>query len=178
MRDEKMKQPYGLMVDMDGVLCAFRTHSRNILGYGWDSHHFNTHEKRMERGKQLSNTKGFWSDMPPEPDFNELWGFIRPFEPSILTAYPQWDDTGAKKGKWEWNMKHTHVPHEKFHCVERSSKQYYAKEYDGSYFGKPNVLIDDMQQNITEWDRKGGIGILHTSAFNTINRLKVLGFAH
>ena len=58
----------------------------------------------------------------------------------------------------------------------RESKRYFAKDHDGSHFGRPNVLIDDFPQNIKEWDAAGGIGILHTSAAESIKRLKELGF--
>ena len=38
------------------------------------------------------------------------------------------------------------------------------------------VLIDDHLGNIKEFRSKGGIGIHHTSASDTINQLKDLGF--
>ena len=37
-----------------------------------------------------------------------------------------------------------------------------------------NVLIDDRPKNIEAWENAGGIGILHTSAKETINKLKEL----
>jgi hypothetical protein len=37
------------------------------------------------------------------------------------------------------------------------------------------ILIDDMEQTIREWRNAGGIGILHTSAADTIKELKKLG---
>ena len=43
-----------------------------------------------------------------------------------------------------------------------------AYAYEGS------VLIDDRQKNIDHWVENGGIGILHTSAENTIKELKAL----
>jgi hypothetical protein len=43
-------------------------------------------------------------------------------------------------------------------------------------FAAPDkILIDDMEQTINEWNKGGGIGILHTSADNTIKELKKLG---
>ena len=36
------------------------------------------------------------------------------------------------------------------------------------------VLIDDREKNINAWVEAGGIGILHTSAANTIDQLKAL----
>ena len=41
---------------------------------------------------------------------------------------------------------------------------------------EPAVLIDDYPKNIREWQRKGGIGILHTSASSTISQLRKLGY--
>jgi len=37
-----------------------------------------------------------------------------------------------------------------------------------------SILIDDRADNINQWEAAGGIGILHTSASNTIEQLKKL----
>ena len=47
------------------------------------------------------------------------------------------------------------------------NKQDYSKE--GA------ILIDDRVDTIREWDSQGGIGILHVSTANTIQKLKQLG---
>ena len=49
-----------------------------------------------------------------------------------------------------------------------SGTQKAAYAYEGS------VLIDDRPKNIEAWEANGGIGIVHTSAKNTINTLKEL----
>ena len=49
-----------------------------------------------------------------------------------------------------------------------SGSQKAAFAYEGS------VLIDDRKKNIDAWENAGGIGILHTSAKETINALKEL----
>jgi hypothetical protein len=54
--------------------------------------------------------------------------------------------------------------------VKRSQKQLYTKK--GS---DQTILIDDYIKNINEFKAKGGIGIHHTSAQNTIFQLKKLG---
>ena len=48
----------------------------------------------------------------------------------------------------------------------RNQKQLFAAE--------DKILIDDMEQTINEWNKGGGIGILHTSAADTIKQLKKL----
>jgi hypothetical protein len=55
--------------------------------------------------------------------------------------------------------------------VLRKQKQDFAKKN-----GIPNILIDDYPENIREWEAKGGIGILHKNAADTIARLKKLGY--
>jgi len=55
--------------------------------------------------------------------------------------------------------------------VLRSQKKSYATTDE-----KPNVLIDDFDKNIREWQAAGGIGILHTDVGKTISELKRLGF--
>jgi hypothetical protein len=168
-----MHNPYTIYCDYDSVLVDFYRGTHDILGGAWDDPRWKGPERRAERGRIINSHPNFWSTLPPERDYDQLWSFIKNFSPHILTAYPDWDKEGAQKGKWEWNQKHTKVPHDRFHCVERENKRYYAK--DG--VAKPNVLIDDFPQNILEWTRAGGIGILHTSAADTIQKLKKLGFS-
>jgi len=162
---------------MDGVLVDFLRGVREALGHGWDDAVFTGKEKKAQRNKSISLHKHFWENLPVERDFDQYWGFIKNFNPHILTAYAPWDETNSKHGKVVWNQKHLHVPHERFHVVLRESKRYFAKEHDGSHFGRPNVLIDDFPINITEFEAAGGIGILHTSAATTITKLKELGFS-
>ncbi|MBP5699152.1 MAG: hypothetical protein J6W96_06470, partial [Alphaproteobacteria bacterium] len=46
---------------------------------------------------------------------------------------------------------------------------------DKQKYGKPNdILIDDRPNNIEKWIKMGGIGILHTSAKETIRKLEEL----
>jgi hypothetical protein len=43
-------------------------------------------------------------------------------------------------------------------------------------YAKPNhILIDDREKSIQPWREAGGIGILHTSAADTISQLQKLG---
>jgi hypothetical protein len=44
-----------------------------------------------------------------------------------------------------------------------------------NYSKRNSILIDDRQDTIDAWNAGGGIGIHHTSAANTIKKLKELG---
>jgi hypothetical protein len=41
---------------------------------------------------------------------------------------------------------------------------------------RPNILIDDHKQNIEAFKKAGGLGVVHTSARNTIKELRKLGY--
>jgi len=52
---------------------------------------------------------------------------------------------------------------------------FYPRAQKQLFSGENRILIDDLPNTIEEWNAKGGIGILHTSAANTIKELKKLG---
>lgn len=162
--------------DYDGVLCNFDKRSTELLGHSFNSPYFEKMSYSM-KGPIIHaalDHVSFWADLPTMPDYVTLWGYIKYWKPHILTAYPSWGGNSeevAKKGKWEWNKKHTMVPANKFHCVERKQKQDYAINN-----GQANVLIDDHLNNVNQWRAKGGHGIHHTSAVSTITQLKLLGY--
>jgi hypothetical protein len=172
-----MKAPFSLYIDMDGVTVDWFRGFRELSGKSWDDPYWKTHGGKETKEKLIAGHPNWWANLPPERDFDQLWGFVKNFNPHILTAYAEWDEANCKHGKVIWNQKHTKVPHERFHCVLRESKKYFAKDHDGSHFGRPNVLVDDYPENIKEWEQAGGIGILHTSASTSIARLKELGFS-
>ena len=151
--------------DMDGVIADFHAFTGKILG---------------TRFKDK-----FWPDLPKDtfaklplmPDAKKLWNFIGKYNPIMLTAIPR-ESRGdiskqAASDKTKWMKKHFNLKQSDMRAVSRQDKQQFAK--DGRD-GRPNVLIDDHAGNIKEFRAKGGIGIHHTSATDTINQLKDLGF--
>ena len=68
--------------------------------------------------------------------------------------------------------KHFRVSENRVYAVMRINKANFAK--DGRD-GRPNLLIDDHIKNIDAFRKRGGIGIHHTSAQNTIKELRKLG---
>jgi hypothetical protein len=171
---------YGdLYVDMDGVLVDFLFGVKLQTGYDWNAPAKNKEEKRTRGNAAFESGQQFWIDLPPMRDYRVLWDFVSPSNPHILTAVPRgFEGEGptetsvryAKDGKWIWNQLYIGTPRERFHVVFREEKQNFSTSVvNGEVIS--NVLIDDHEPNITEWVRNRGIGILHTSAEETIKQL-------
>ena len=145
---------YKIYCDLDNTLTDFNK-AYTDLGY-------NIHVKgdyTPEFYKNLSRAgEKFWSLMPWIKDGKELWNFIKKYNPTILSA-PTHDPT-SKSGKIKWIKR------------ELGSNIEYILEWDKYKYAKPNhILIDDSESKITPWKEHGGIGILHTSARDTIEQL-------
>jgi 5' nucleotidase, deoxy (Pyrimidine), cytosolic type C protein (NT5C) len=168
---------YGMIyTDYDGVVANFvkgveAKLGRSITGKDWEDMDQGPRNKLYS---QACDSVDFWSNLETMPDYSTYWGYIKYWSPGVITAYPMWNKDAvshAIKGKTAWNKKHTMVPDSRFHVCARSDKKNWALNN-----GKPNILIDDHEKNIHEWDAAGGVGILHTSAVSTIIQLKRLGF--
>ena len=155
-------------LDMDGVLVnlekgAFKVHGAQLSDV-----------PKPARWEKISDTKDFWRDLEWMPGSKKLWNFLKPYEPSIMSAYARTEPNSAK-GKQDWLKKNVEsLPNSRVNLVMRSEKQKFAR--DGRTQA-PNILVDDHPKNIREWEAKGGIGIHHTDVNKTIAKLKELGFA-
>jgi hypothetical protein len=123
-----------------------------------------------ERWNKVNQTKGFWANLNWKSNAKRLHDFIIRYNPHVLSAYTGRDPT-SKVGKIKWLKKNTGFKRGNIHLVLRSQKKSYATTNE-----KPNILIDDYDKNIREWEAKGGIGIHHTDVGKTISELKRLGF--
>ena len=153
---------YIIYCDMDGVLVDFEKGYYDLTG---------TSTKQFPKGdnsfwQPISDAGAeFWATLPWMPDGKELWNYIKKYKPNILSSPSQ--DPSSKVGKEAWVKMHLKSDYNKLYLYSRANKQ---------LFSEPNrILIDDMKQTIDEWNAKGGIGIFHTSAANTIKELKKLG---
>ena len=155
-------------LDMDGVLVnlekgAFKVHGAKISDV-----------PKPERWDKINAKKDFWKTLEWMPGAEKLWKFLKPYMPSIMSAWTKHDPNSAQ-GKADWLKNHVEkLPSSRVNLVMRADKKRFAK--DGRT-GAPNILIDDHPKNIGEWEASGGIGIHHTSVNRTIAKLKKLGFA-
>ena len=155
-------------VDMDGVLVnlekgAFKVHGAQLGDV-----------PKSDRWSKITATKDFWKNLEWMPGAKKLWNFLKPYDPSIMSAYARTEPNSAK-GKEEW-LKHNveKLPRSRINLVMRSDKQRFAR--DGRTQA-PNILIDDHIKNVREWESNGGIAIHHTSVSRTLAQLDKLGFA-
>ncbi len=151
--------------DMDGVLADFDQGINDLIG------------GKFNDNRWVELPDDFFYRLEPMPDANKLWGFIGKYEPFILTATPR-SSRGpiaarAAEDKTKWMKRWFGVPATMMRPVMRKNKANFA--IDGRD-GRPNLLIDDHLGNIQEFRKKGGIGVHHTNASNSIRQLKEIGY--
>jgi len=157
-----------IFVDMDGVLADFL---RGVERPEYIGHPLTSdakgHTEYDERKEELTN-KRLFRKLPPMVDMYDLVAYIKhtglPWE--ILTAAGAVNRELVVYDKNEW-IKEYVDPHIVVTCTFNGRQK--------AVFAKAgNVLIDDRADNIEAWEAAGGIGIVHTSAKNTIEKLKEL----
>ncbi len=159
---EVEEKRYKIYCDMDGVLTDFKEAAEKL-----DKDIFNMSPKEMWLLIN-NNSPNFWAKMNWMKDGVELWRFIKKYNPFILTAIPgknNPDRNKAIKGKEVWVEKNLgRKTLSKFIPTVSSKKKKWANS--------KSILIDDREDLIDQWIKKGGIGIHHTSTENTIKQLK------
>jgi hypothetical protein len=166
IKEEEIASPtqqYKIYCDMDGVLCDFDRRFDQFGGI--PSKEYESKYGTKKFWELIDNKIGytFWSKMSWMSDGKQLWNYIKKYNPSLLSAPSQ--DSSSRYGKHLWVNEN--IPGTKLILANREKKK--------NYSGKNQILIDDNQNTIQEWNAIGGIGILHTSTENTINKLKSLG---
>ena len=107
-----------------------------------------------------------FSKLSKLPDADKLWNYIRKYKPKILTATAHPVEKNDKE-KRQWVKKNLTGYNGVYTVVASRNK---AK------FAWPDaILIDDRTKSIGPWREKGGIGIHHSSADDSIKQLKKLG---
>ena len=155
------EQKYTIYCDMDGVLVDFDQGYKDLTGM--------TIKEADAQGRTAfwepiaKAGAGFWIRLKWMPDGQQLWDYINQYNPILLSAPSK--EESYKIGKQVWVKRN--LPGAKLILRPASQKQQFS--------GENQILIDDRVDNIEQWKSKGGIGILHTSASDTIKQLKELG---
>jgi 5'(3')-deoxyribonucleotidase len=156
-------------VDMDGVLADFDTGFFNIAGRTTAECSVNGDAELWNIISKFGKAR-FFSTLPLMPGALEMWQFIHQnfLQVKICTALGSSDavDGLNTKGKRMWLQ--NHLPN-----LQDEDIIMVANKHKKRHYSRPgDIIIDDNVIVITEWIQKGGIGILHKYAPETIEKLK------
>ena len=155
---------YKIYSDMDGVLTdfdkSFEKYSKGIPPREYEEKFGKDGFWKLIDGE---GKVGFWVGMPWMEDAKQYWDYIKDFDVELLSSPSRSETSRLGKRLWVRN----NLPGVKLTLAQAFNKKNYAE---------PNhILIDDRKSNIDQWVAAGGVGILHTSAVDTIQQLKKLG---
>lgn len=162
------KKEYIIFCDMDGVLVDFDKGYEELTGLHTKHADVQNNKAFWDKFKQSLEEKGmteydYWAKLDWMPDGKQLWNYIKPYNPYILTA-PSLNPE-SKEGKKTWTAR-----------LDNMKNIYFRPAaFKSDFSGENRILIDDRADTIEKWSAKGGIGILHTSTQDTIEQLKKLG---
>lgn len=160
-----------VFVDMDGVLADFEAKKRkHFSNSGLDIFEdpFNCHKEHEKIFWATIREKypDWFLELPVCPGAKKLMEYLRPYNPVILTAIPrlEMEVWRVVYQKQEWGYRYfPNVP--MICCLTRHKKDYAIPQ---------SVLIDDRENTIDSWIKKGGSGILHRSIEDTLSAFKVV----
>jgi hypothetical protein len=167
---------------MDGVLTNFekrfidklrqegpKYYSKEVVQQVTRPKHFEALEGQAEFWKFIDQYIGleFWAGMEWMPNGKELWNFIQPYGPKLLTS-PSRDNT-SRLGKRLW-VKDNLIPAPEVIFRYGDAKSDFANEN--------TILIDDKPSNLAAFASKGGIAleVKDGEIQSVINALRQLGY--
>ena len=173
---------YQIYCDMDGVLTDFEKRFVTLLQQEGPKYYSKATIAQVTRPKHFDKLEGteefwkfidqyigleFWSEMEWMPNGRELWNFIQPYGPKLLTS-PSRDNT-SRLGKRLW-VKENLVPAPEVLFRFGDAKSDFANENA--------ILIDDKPSNLAAFAAKGGIAleVKDGEIQSVINKLKELGY--
>jgi hypothetical protein len=165
--EQKEVPPYKIYCDMDGVLTDFESRFEHYSGMSPKEYENKYGTAGFWNLIDVEVGVKFWVGMDWMPQGRELWNFISPYQPDLLTSPSR--DNNSRLGKNLW-VKNNLTPKPKVIFAYSKDKQRYANEN--------SILIDDKKSNINEWAASGGIAIRCKDGDVTtvINKLKELGY--
>lgn len=174
---KKTCDQFEIFVDLDRVLADIGKGLNNIFRvihgrgsifsqerYEQDSQYkdwmWETCEEYQKRGGEV------WYELDMMEDAWDLWDYVKPYNPKILSATAHaYLNAAPQKRRWVAERLGDDV--QVFLTLSSAEKARHA--------APGHILIDDRPGSINPWIENGGIGILHTSAKQSISELKRLG---
>lgn len=149
-----------LFLDLDGVLADFDGFLERVLGIVSDRN-----QERPDFWDTLRAYKGrLYFDMEPFPRAKEMFKALREFNPTILTGVPK-SIPRAYEDKVEWVKKH----------IDPEVAVIGCKSWEKFKYGSPgDILVDDWNKYQTNWEKMGGIFILHKNVDDSVAQVRNL----
>ena len=166
--------------DMDGVLAHFDA----VRPDGKDLNHPSEHLSPEKRAAK----KAFWQEIEKQPNFWRDIPVMVNAEFLLITAFDMGEIFVLSKTPGSQNFLGGHkyvdfIADEKRKWIQKHLNKFFDKEHviicDGPkgeliHPNNQDILIDDRQENINEWELHGGVGVLFTNAVDTAKRLVLL----
>ncbi len=162
---------YKIYLDMDGVIADFNTRFKDLSGIEPREFESKYGRKAFWDFIDEENKIKFWVGIPPMPGASELVSYISKHDYEILTAPSIKDQSRLGKNLWVRNHVGDIFP-SKPKVTFKFSKEKHKVKQNLSQF---DILIDDRQSIIDNWNNAGGFGILYQSTPQAIADLKKLG---
>lgn len=162
-------RPLRFAWDCDQVLADFDSHVKTLTGRSPDDFQ----KAGVSIWRELEQHQRFFRDLDPIPNMIILALGYKALVPTrVITGRPRKDTMPfAEEDKRLWLHNQLGSDVEVIVCLARHKHHHISVEYT-------DVLIDDNASNIQNWERAGGIGILHTSYEDTFTKLHNLFKAH
>lgn len=142
-----------LYIDLDGVLADFYGHFAKEFRFALNMAVDYEYDSIM--WTSIRSKPNFFVDLPLMPDALDLWYGVKHLNPIILSGSHTQAITDQKK---VWVSKHfKSVP---LICCPSRDKPKYCSPGD--------IIIDDWPKYRPEWERAGGIFIVHKSAHESM----------
>lgn len=164
---------YKIYCDLDGTLSDFEERFEHFSGLTPDEY---KEKAEREFGPKIGPQRfwqliddqvgvRFWRGMRWMPEGQELWNYIKQFNPIILTAPSANEVSRIGKKLWVQDNLGSNIPIE-----------FKNSEQKADFSGPNNILIDDREDIIQSWKSKNGIGLLYQGETEPIIlELKKLG---
>lgn len=182
LTEEDYYPKYQIYCDMDGVLTDYEKRFIELLRKEGHKYYSKEVIKQVTRPKHFEKLEGegelenftdnyigldFWTGMEWMPNGRQLWSFIQPYSPVILTS-PSKHNT-SRLGKRLWV---------KEHLVPAPPVEFRFGEAKSDFANENAILIDDKPSNLEAFASKGGIAleVKDGEIQSVINKLKELGY--
>jgi len=162
---------YKIYLDMDGVIADFNTRFKDLSGIEPREFESKYGRKAFWDFIDEENKIKFWVGIPPMPGASELVSYVSKHNYEILTAPSIKKQSRLGKNLWVRNHVGDIFP-SKPKVTFKFSKEKHKVKQNLSQF---DILIDDRQSIINNWNNAGGFGILYQSTPQAIADLKKLG---